>query len=68
MIGVIIAEGGHLNTAVKWALTFHAYLRPGEGDRPLTRQLVPPASRTLPGVYQQWALLLHPAEDNRPGK
>ena len=68
MLAVLVTEQGRLNTAVKWALAFHAYLRPGEADRLLTWQLVPPASEVLNGPFRQWGLLLHPLEEMRPGK
>ena len=55
------------NDAVKLVLRFKTYLRPGECDRLVGRNLIRP--QPLAGLhYQRWGLNLHPVEHGTAGK
>ena len=66
MIAMAVGRGFH-NDAVRWFLQFKTYLRPGECDRLVGRNLVRP--QPLAGLhYQRWGLNLHLVEHGRAGK
>ena len=66
MMAVAVARG-KLEDAIRWFVQFRTYLRPGECDLLMGKNLVRPQPLGGP-QYQWWGLLLHKHEDCRPSK
>ena len=66
IMGVLCNRNLH-QLALRLFLQFVTYMRPGECSNLLVKQLVPPQS-TMGGRFDQFAILLHPLEDQTPGK